>query len=324
MEWKCIELHTHTFHSDGDFSLQELCSIAKKFLYDAIALTDHNTMSGMDFSSGEERLALPVIPGIEWTTYYGHMLVIGDDCMGDWRFVRPDTIDEYINGIKESGGVVGIAHPFALGGPICSGCRWDFNVRNWNNIDYIEVFNRPFPHKDYMNDAAFKWWTELLNQGHHIAASAGWDLHRLKPEKQLLIAATWLGLPDGTISTQTVKEALASGRTIVSCGPFPDISLYRGDKTYFPGDTLEKGRLSFSISVNEKRRKEVWHSFGIRTKTLHFTHNGNSIKTFSYRSGDSYEGSIDLSPGWFRLEGYGDLDGEKNKLLFFTSPWYIC
>ena len=338
MEWKCLELHSHTLHSDGAFSVGELCAAAKSFLYDGIALTDHNTMSGLDELNGEAPL-VPVIPGIEWTTFYGHMLVIGAEKYVDWRFVRSDTIDEYTREIKEAGGVIGIAHPFQMGSPMCTGCYWDFKVRDWHNIDYIEVWSNSSPQKRYKNTLAFSWWTGLLNQGHRLAASAGWDWHRPETERPVLPAATWLGLQDGKINTRAVKEALAAGRTIVSIGPFPELRLRRGGNVYYPGDTLERGEVRFSLALDEDRRKEIRTGCTIRTEEIRLTHNGEPIKAFFCPSAlkkDAspvteiqahnnliLEESLDLAPGWYRIEGYGVLEDKRDTLLFFTSPWYV-
>ena len=331
-EWKCFELHTHTLHSDGNFSVAELRSAAGDFLYDGIALTDHNTMSGMDELKTETEETMPVIPGIEWTTYYGHMVVLGAEKYIDWRFARPDTIDEYTKAIKEAGGVTGIAHPFNLGSPMCTGCYWDFKVQNWNNIDYIEVWSSPFPQRHLKNEMAFKWWTELLNKGHHLAASSGWDWHRPEPDKPILPAATWLGLENGVISSAAVRQALSAGRTIVSIGPYIEPVFTRKqspenqfqEKNFFlPGETLSAGTANFSVTIDENRRKAVWGSFGIHTEKLCLIHNGAQIYSASCGSSLSWEQNVELSPGWIRLEGYGELEGKKDTLLFFTSPWYI-
>ena len=326
IQWKCFELHTHTCHSDGTFAVKELLEAAKNFQYDGIALTDHNTMSGLDELNKNDN-PMPVIPGIEWTTYYGHLLVIGTEnntgMEGDWRFALPDTIDRYTQAVKEAGGITGIAHPFTLGSPMCTGCYWDFKVRNWDYIDYIEVWSNPFPQRRIQNDFAFKWWTDLLDKGNRIAASSGWDWHNLEPGKKVLPAATWLGLEDGIINTAAVREALASGRTIVSIGPFPEIEIRREGKVYYPGDTLDAGTVNFSVTLDENRRKEIWGRFGIKTEKLCLIHNGVVVKSSSCNTSPVWEENLDLSPGWIRLEGYGSLESQKDKLLFFTSPWYV-
>ena len=68
------------------------------------------------------------------------MLVLGANDFVDWRDAQPDNIDEKIKQVKAVGGIVGIAHPYQLGSPLCTGGRWEFNVRDWRNVDYIEVW----------------------------------------------------------------------------------------------------------------------------------------------------------------------------------------
>ena len=90
MSYLPCELHCHTLHSDGDFSVKELQEAARENHLSLIALTDHNTMSGWDELDAS---ILPVIRGIEWTTYFGHMLVLGAGEFVDWRDAVPDNID---------------------------------------------------------------------------------------------------------------------------------------------------------------------------------------------------------------------------------------
>ncbi|MDR0554479.1 MAG: CehA/McbA family metallohydrolase [Treponema sp.] len=318
--WKCFEMHSHTRHSDGEFTPEELLRYARKFLYDGIALTDHNTMSGLD-ALGPEEERIPVLPGIEWTTYYGHMLVLGADTYVDWRSARPDTIDEYTGAIKRAGGLIGIAHPFNLGGPLCTGCHWDFQVKNWDNIDYIEVWSEPHPQRHFKNHLAFQWWTDLLNQGRRLAATAGWDWHGPAEPGQTLPSATWLGLREGDFRLAGLREALGAGRVLVSSGPFPDIRLLQGEKRLYPGDTLERGPFHLRVAVDDTKRRAIWDSFDIRTERLCLVHNGKPVK--SVPAASPWEESFDLAPGWIRLEGYGSLKADQDQLLFFSSPYYL-
>jgi hypothetical protein len=323
--YKCFEMHTHTLNSDGDFTLAELRERAGEFLYDAIAVTDHNTMSALDgLSSNPAAEGVPVIPGIEWTTYYGHMLVLGADEYIDWRFARPETIDEYTRAIKKVRGVIGIAHPFAFGSPLCTGCYWDFKVQNWEAIDYIEVWSNPFPHSKLKNHLAFNWWTGLLNQGHHLAAAAGWDWHRQEKDPPLP-AATWLGLRDGRIDTAAVRDALEGGRSFVTLGPFAELSLTgENGQSCGLGETLCAGNYRLNLVVDESRRRNIWAPFGIATKTISLVQGGNVIESLPYSPGEAIPAmDLKLRPGWLRLEGYGDCMGAENRLLFFSSPVYI-
>ena len=66
-----IDLHTHSTCSDGSFSVRELIDYAHEKELAAIALTDHDTIDGVEeaVSYGKEKYPdLEVIPGIEFST----------------------------------------------------------------------------------------------------------------------------------------------------------------------------------------------------------------------------------------------------------------
>ncbi|GHV95985.1 hypothetical protein AGMMS50293_23050 [Spirochaetia bacterium] len=323
IQYKCFELHNHTLHSDGQFTPESLCEAAKKYEYDGIALTDHNTMSGIEAMAPElMRKTLPVIPGIEWTTFFGHMVVIGAEKYIDWRFALPDDIDSHIAQVKAANGIVGIAHPFRVGSPFCTGCHWEFNIKNWDQINYIEVWEGTFPHKQFSNTLAFRWWTSLLNQGHKIAAGSGRDWHRLEDEPALT-TATYLGIIDGIITAVSVKDAIVSGRTFVTCGPVLELSLLNGRGVYSLGETVEAGAYTLRLKVDEDKRRHLWEQFNIKTETVRLVQNGAVVKSISCNG--AYEGTCDINllPGWLRVEGYGQYLDEAGKLLFFSSPVYV-
>ncbi|MDR0388688.1 MAG: CehA/McbA family metallohydrolase [Spirochaetaceae bacterium] len=330
MRYKCFELHTHTVHSDGSFTPQHLLESALAWQFDGIALTDHNTMSGLE-AIDETLMArtLPVIPGIEWTTYFGHMLVLASNAYIDWRFALPHTIDDYIKKIKEAGGVVGIAHPFEVGSPFCTGCCWDFRIENWDQLDYIEVWSGTFPHKRFKNELALAWWTELLNKGARLAAVSGRDWHGLDQEEKVLSSATYLALENGIITAATVKEALARGRSFVTLGPCLDFRLKRNGMACGPGDSLTPGNCELEAGIDENQRRELWQDFGIKGKRAVLVHNGQELASFDCSHnkhpghGFRHTSPCELAPGWARLELYGSCMGAEDTLLGFTSPVYI-
>ena len=64
------DLHTHSNHSDGTLSPARLIAAAKEQNL-IIALTDHNTVSGLpEFMAEAERLGVTAVPGIELSTEY--------------------------------------------------------------------------------------------------------------------------------------------------------------------------------------------------------------------------------------------------------------
>lgn len=66
-----VDLHTHSNYSDGSDSPRELVEKAHNLGLKAVALTDHNTIDGLDefLKAGEEyKGEMEVIPGIEFST----------------------------------------------------------------------------------------------------------------------------------------------------------------------------------------------------------------------------------------------------------------
>lgn len=239
MRWLPFELHTHTPHSDGTHSLLEMCRAAAELGLEGIALTDHNTVSGLaDAEAVSRQTDITIIPGMEWTTFYGHMLTLGAPYC-EWRDLGPHDIHKGIARVHEQGGIVGIAHPYSFGSPICTGCHWDYTVSDWDQIDYMEVWHETMPSMKNHNVPAFSQWTELLNQGYRISATAGRDWHRSDPDAPLA-AYTYIGLPDASLphSLTDIIAAIRQGRLCLSMGPLLEIRLNLGDGQYGLGNEV--------------------------------------------------------------------------------------
>ncbi len=66
-----IDLHVHTNHSDGTFPPREALSLARDRGLDAVAVTDHDTTSGLrDAAAAGAEFGIEVVPGIEFSTVY--------------------------------------------------------------------------------------------------------------------------------------------------------------------------------------------------------------------------------------------------------------
>lgn len=66
-----IDLHVHSCHSDGTLTPTEVVARAKEHGLSAIALTDHDTTSGVaEALDAGNKLGLPVIPGVELSCLY--------------------------------------------------------------------------------------------------------------------------------------------------------------------------------------------------------------------------------------------------------------
>ncbi len=71
MQDKIIDLHTHSTESDGTFCPEELIAEAKAAGLSAIALTDHDTVSGIPAARAKANaLGIEFVPGVELSTTY--------------------------------------------------------------------------------------------------------------------------------------------------------------------------------------------------------------------------------------------------------------
>ena len=74
-----LELHNHTTESDASITCAELLDYMAENKVDGFALTDHNTISGhRKMAALLKDCPAPVqcIYGMEYTTYYGHILCL--------------------------------------------------------------------------------------------------------------------------------------------------------------------------------------------------------------------------------------------------------
>ncbi len=321
MRYRPFEMHCHTRHSDGSFTVPGLLEGAAAYGYEGLALTDHNAVSALAEVTPElEARTCRVIPGIEWTTFFGHLLVLGCRRFVDWRFVTPDTIDAALAEIKEAGGVAGVAHPCEVGSPLMCGCNWEFHVTRWDLVDYVEIWSGDNPHARAKNALALPWYDALLNAGHHLAVSAGRDWHGPdKPGEIPLLTATYLGV-DGPVTAESALEAIRAGRTYVTMGPTMDLILHQGSRKLGLGETAEAGPAELSVRIGQEERREIWGRNDIQVTGLRLTVNGETAAELSCDGGTV---ELALSPGWLRAELLGTYSENQTGILALTSPVYV-
>ena len=219
------ELHNHSTESDGSLSVKELVSYGEQKGFQVMAITDHNTASGQDKALYEARnKKIEILPGIEITTFYGHILALGLRRMVDFADLDVNSPEKFIRKLKEAGArAVGMAHPFCVGEPVMVGCRMSLKLRYPEILDYIEVFNTSGGDLFSGNKQALEWWESLVLQGIPVAAVTGIDLHSL-PVKQHVF--TTYAIDDReepekekVSKAELVLRAILRQKTIVTKGP---------------------------------------------------------------------------------------------------------
>lgn len=85
-----IDLHTHSTHSDGTLTPTQLACLAADAGVTAVALCDHNTVSGLpEFIEAAREYGIEAVPGVEFSTEYKgvELHILG-------LFIQPDRYDE--------------------------------------------------------------------------------------------------------------------------------------------------------------------------------------------------------------------------------------
>ncbi len=313
-KWYPCELHCHTLHSDGNFTVDELIAAAKSRALSGICLTDHNTVSGWRETDSEKDLA--VLKGIEYTTYLGHMLCLGAEKLIDCFNIN--NIDCTIAEIRESGGLVGIAHPFQLGTPICTGGHWDYKITKWENVNYIEVFSEGCPYLNTPNKKARALWHSLLDKGCKIAPSMGRDWHRTNGDINLA-ACTYLLCDEGKLTGEKMKTALNEARTFITTGPFFTFETADG---FTVGDEIPEGENRLEIILDTERQTKIAVGQHFDFKEIRLVSTGG--KTVETVPATQKNLTFDFIKGqWYSLELWGDINQKTDTLLALTGAIYV-
>lgn len=233
--WFSGELHAHTNHSDGNCSLDTLMEAAYNSGLDFLVLTDHNTTSA--WNDIDNQFPVKVIPGIELSSYFGHVVVSGITEYVDWRaYDRNDPLENAFSHAAAQGAITTIAHPFEPGGPLCCGCEWEFTNVDLTHLDALEIWSGTWKGLNgLINWRALAWWDELLNQGQRITGVAARDAHNPNPFFNPHTANTYVQASSS--ATEEILEGIRLGRVFVSSGPELELSILGQGQLFTIGDT---------------------------------------------------------------------------------------
>lgn len=306
------ELHAHTQHSDADFTAQELIEAGQAQGLDYLAVTDHNTITALAEIDDQRLLEvdnLQVIPGLEFTTFYGHFLLHGpiQALFHNWTDANLANINDFLKDLRSLPVNITVAHPYDQGNPWCTGCHWDYQISDWNLVDNIEIWNYLNPHDSLSSRLAYEHWVELLSQGYEIGATAGHDWHRPAPE-DAKVSFSYLLVPEKATLNQ-VLESHRLGRSYATIGPL--IHQFMVNDTYQIGDRIPDGQdLVVDIGLSHLQEGDQ-----IRLKAAKETLEEWTCQADSFNK----QVSLDLvDQTLLRLE----VCDQKGRLITFSNPIY--
>ena len=129
--WYRGGLHTHHWHSDGSAPLSDLLAAARAQRLDFVAVTEHNTVSHLPLLRDHTAPDLPLIPGVEISTYHGHANVWPIDDFVEFRCRTRCQMAQVRDAVRTRSALFSINHPKDAGPP------WEFS--DLLSPDCIEV-----------------------------------------------------------------------------------------------------------------------------------------------------------------------------------------
>lgn len=199
--WLRGNLHAHTTHSDGRFTLPELVRRYEALGYDFLVITDHNTLTPLDGLATR----MVVLSGCEISARDGHIVAV------NLREPIPphQPSQAVIDAINAQGGLAILAHP-----------NWGEEFCHWRqevlmalrNYAGIEVFNGNIL-RDSGSPLATDRWDMLLSRGHRCWGYASDDTHA-----EVDIGNGWTMVLADEPTPAAVVQALRDGRCYASSG----------------------------------------------------------------------------------------------------------
>ena len=320
------DFHTHTNHSDGILSPQDLVAMAKEIGLDFLTITDHNKISAFDELTEETEILL--LKGIEATLTLGHYNIFGVDEWQDWmnpmtEWIAPNsmtaeltdqTAEDLMAEAREQGMLNSINHPCMIP------WQWQEMTTPLGLVDCLEITNDPtWKNAPPANKEAIRMWTDWLNNGYRITAIGGSDYHGIDygiagytPE--LAKPMTWVYADE--LTNAGILRALRNHHAYMSLGPTVSFTAQFGSEVYMMGDDIgaEKGNLGFVIQVKDAPPTATIRL--LRRGELHDELLVSDMQKGRWLTGAKLDPK--LFNDWFRL----DVVAEDGSFLVVTNPIY--
>ncbi|TLZ99509.1 MAG: histidinol-phosphatase [Methanobacteriota archaeon] len=188
-----LDLHNHTRYSpDSRVDPAALVGVARKTRLAGVAITDHNSVGGIEIAEAAADPDFLVIPAIEVSTRSGHVLGYGI------REVIPRdlSVSETAERIVALGGVPVAAHPF----------------RFWSGLGPVAVAETTFPAYETCNGRTLRRGNlraRALARERKLGETGGSDSHFLDE-----VAKAVTVVDAGALRLDDVLQLLSQGRTL--------------------------------------------------------------------------------------------------------------
>ena len=297
--WFRGELHSHSVHSDGGYPVRKLVRRAEELGLDFLALTDHNTVSGL---KELDEADFPTIRGVELTTFHGHHIVLGVSGMVPWHQEgeRLD-INDVASAFREQGALFTLSHPYSIGDPVCTGCRWSSEPFDRKHVDLVEIWHRKWSGERSDNQSAYDLWNQLWQEGFQPTAIGVRDWHTREHEAPLPGDLPTTAVHSGSAEQADVLKALKKGACYVTTGPWLEFALRDASgKRIFLGENGEgaQGGLWGELDIVLPEKDGGWGDLVVQ-----FYRSGVLVEEIPISGNGKIESRQSLGDaGWYRAE----------------------
>lgn len=199
LTWFAGDMHSHTTHSDGSLSLDQLAATAVESGLDFLAVCDHNTVSHHPhLAATGARHDLVLLPGQEVTTPRGHANAYGDIGFVDFR--RPAS--EWVREVAARGGLLSVNHP------LDRDMGWQHPLVELPPA--LELWHISW-FLDLTSTAPWALWARWRQDAIVLGGS---DFHRARDRWRPGLPVTWVAAPER--SPEAILAAVAAGRTAIT------------------------------------------------------------------------------------------------------------
>jgi hypothetical protein len=214
------DLHVHSRDSgDARPGLDEIAAFARERGLDFVVITDHNTTAQVE-RIGAIQPAIDdvlLVPGMELTTYAGHMNAFGATRPVDHKLGLTTSLDDIVAALSAQGAPLSINHPNLDLGDACIGCAWVHDV--FDDLSAVEIATGGVAQAGFIfGQGARDFWEDVLDAGHHAAPVGGSDDHRAGVD--LASFGSPIGDPTtlifaSSLSVEALQRGLRDNRTVV-------------------------------------------------------------------------------------------------------------
>lgn len=250
--WYAGDFHVHSIESgDAKPPLDEIATFAKSRGLDFVLISDHNTVSQLDFyaEAQKKHADFLFLPGVEFTTYWGHANAIGSTKYVDDKTEMPgNSIAAAVQAFHDQGALFSINHPTLALGDACLGCAWEHDLPV-DQYDAVEIGTGKF---GILTDSAVGFWDDLCAKGRHLAALGGSDDHKAGVDEsptQSPIGNPTTMVYAKALSVQGIIDAVKNGRTVVKLKS-PDDPMVELVSSVAPvGDSIAAAKTELSATI---------------------------------------------------------------------------